>query len=150
MFCIQFTGYYIQFLILSVPVTMNLEEKNIYLELSFIKVIFSRITFINFFLFRGKSIPQKNNNELWTNNVFLSVSTPWKLKVPKTILYKCFEKSLAQLNFFIVLSHISEWFSRNNYLGTKSLTMYKDITLEGNRFMIVYFYTRTDIKLSTF
>ena len=36
---------------------MNLEEKNIYLELSFKKVIFSRITFINFFLFRGKSIP---------------------------------------------------------------------------------------------
>lgn len=28
--------------------------------------------------------------------------------------------------------------------------MYKEITLEGNRFMIVYFYMRTDIKLGIF
>ena len=49
------------------------------------------------------------NNDFGQNNVFLRVSTPWKLKVPKEILYKCFEKSPALFNFFIVPTQSYFW-----------------------------------------
>lgn len=151
MFCIQFIGYCIQLLILSVPVTMSLEEKIYIWSLVLKKSFLVELLLLIFSYLGEKAFPRKIIMNFGQNNVFLSVSTPWKLEVPKTILYKCFEKSLAQLNFFIVLTQSYFWMIfYKQFFRTTSLKMYKEIALEGNRFMIMYFYTRTDIKLCIF
>lgn len=88
---------------------MNLEEKIYIWSLVLKKSFLVELLLLIFSYLGEKAFPRKIIMNLGQNNVFLSVSTPWKLKVPKTILYKCFEKSLAQLNFFIVLTQSYFW-----------------------------------------
>ena len=88
---------------------MNLEEKIYIWSLVLKKSFLVELLLLIFSYLGEKAFPRKIIMNLGQNNVFLSMSTPWKLKVPKTILYKCFEKSLAQLNFFIVLTQSYFW-----------------------------------------
>ena len=88
---------------------MNLEEKIYIWSLVLKKSFLVELLLLIFSYLGEKAFPRKIIMNLGQNNVFLSVSTPWKLKVPKTVLYKCFEKSLAQLNFFIVLTQSYFW-----------------------------------------
>ena len=76
MFCIQFTGYCIQLLILSVPVTMNLEEKIYIWSLVLKKSFLVELLLLIFSYLGEKAFPRKIIMNLGQNNVFLSMSTP--------------------------------------------------------------------------